>query len=180
MNLGGCIITWGIWRRLPCSPLQIPLVMDTSASKQLRTGTYELHLPLIAKTLLLGGKWMIVFLIWHESELLDVECWRQLPLEYDPSLRQAVLICLCDQLGGECSTIEEGRERQVTSYLRQWTQLTRLQRRGVAPVQPFSCGCTGATPCPCSLISCVLLAQMWRQQLPCHSLVSIYNLLLNG
>ena len=26
------------------------------------------------------------------------------------------------------------------------TQLIRLQRRGVAPVQQFSCGCTGATP----------------------------------
>jgi len=27
--------------------LQIPLVMDTAASKQLRTGTYKLHPPLI-------------------------------------------------------------------------------------------------------------------------------------
>ena len=30
---------------------------------------------------------------------------------------------------------------------------------------------------PCSLISCVLVAQIWRQQPPCHSL-HIYNLLL--
>jgi len=36
-------------------------------------------------------------------------------------------------------TIEEGRERQVTSYLRQWTQLIRLHGWGVAPEQPYFC-----------------------------------------
>ena len=37
------------------------------------------------------------------------------------------------------TTIEEGREQQVTSYLRPWTQLIRLHGLGVAPVQPYSC-----------------------------------------
>ena len=38
------------------------------------------------------------------------------------------------------AAIEAGREQQVTSYLHQWTQLIRLHgRRGVAPVQPYSC-----------------------------------------
>ena len=75
-------------------------------------------------------------------------------------------------------TIEKGREQQVTSYLRQWTKLIRLQGRGVTPVQPYSC--------PemwlywqdyshlCSLISWVLLAQIWHQQPPCHSLYITY------
>ena len=70
--------------------------------------------------------------------------------------------------------IEEGRERQVMSYLRQWTQLIRLHGRGIAPVQPFSSGCTGTPPRTCSLISWVLLAQIWSQQPPCHSLYVTY------
>ena len=76
------------------------------------------------------------------------------------------------------TSIEEGRERQVTSYLRQWTQLIRPHGRGVTPVQPYSC----PEMClywqdysrPCSLISWVLLAQIWRQQPPCHSLYITY------
>ena len=40
-------ITWSICRGLTYSPLQIPLVMDTAASKQFCTGTYKLHPPLI-------------------------------------------------------------------------------------------------------------------------------------
>jgi len=42
--------------------------------------------------------------------------------------------------GGWGATIEEGRERQVTSYLRQWTQLIRLHRPGV-----LKNVCTGKT-----------------------------------
>jgi len=37
-------------------------------------------------------------------------------------------------------TIEEGRERHVMPYLRQWTQLIRLHGWGV-----LKCGCTGKT-----------------------------------
>ena len=66
-------------------------------------------------------------------------------------------------------TIEESRERQVTSYLCQWTQLTRLQRQIVAPVQPFSYGCTGATPRLCGLVSCV---HWHRYDVTCRSLPS--------
>ena len=36
--------------------------------------------------------------------------------------------------------LEEGRDRHVTSYLRQWTQLIRLHGRG-----GLKCGCTGKT-----------------------------------
>ena len=43
---------------------------------------------------------------------------------------------LCNQW---IQVIEEGSERQVTSYLHQWTQLNRLHGQGVAPVQPYSC-----------------------------------------
>ncbi len=37
------------------------------------------------------------------------------------------------------SSIEEGREGQVTAYQCQWTQWIRHHGRGVAPVQPYSC-----------------------------------------
>jgi len=42
--------------------------------------------------------------------------------------------------------IEEGRERHVTSYLRQWTQLIRLHGRGV-----LKCGCTGKIIAACAV-----------------------------
>ena len=71
-------------------------------------------------------------------------------------------------------TIEEGRERHVTSYLRQWTQLIRLHGWGVEPVQPYSCPEMWLYwqdySRPCGLSSRVLLAQIWRQQHPFHSL----------
>ena len=44
--------------------------------------------------------------------------------------------------------IEEGRERQVTSYLRQWTQLIRMQGRGsrqYSHIPVLKCGCTDKT-----------------------------------
>ena len=68
-------------------------------------------------------------------------------------------------------TIEEGRERQVTSYLRQWTQLIRLHRWGVVPVQPYSCPEMWLYWLDyshlCSLISCV----HWRRyDVTCRSL----------
>ncbi len=40
--------------------------------------------------------------------------------------------------------------------------------------------CTGALSRPCSLISCVLLAQIWRQQPPCHSPPSSMDSLLKS
>ena len=67
------------------------------------------------------------------------------------------------------------------SYLHQWTQLIRLHGRGVKQVHHIpvpKCGCTGATPCPCSLISCVLFAQIWRKQPPCHSLYITYYFMI--
>jgi len=32
--------------------------------------------------------------------------------------------------------------------------------------------------CPCSLISCVILVQIWRQQPPCHSLYTTYYFMI--
>ena len=49
-------ISWGILKGVDLQlspvlgPLQIPLLMDTAASKQLCTGTYKLHPPLIVIT----------------------------------------------------------------------------------------------------------------------------------
>ncbi len=44
--------------------------------------------------------------------------------------------------------IEEGGERQVMSYLRQWTQLIKLHMRGLRQynhIPVLKCGCTGKT-----------------------------------
>ena len=78
--------------------------------------------------------------------------------------------------------LEEGIERKVTSYLRQWTQLMRLHGRWIAPVQPYFCPemwlYWNDYSRPCSRISWVLLAQIPLPQTTCHSQYKTYYFML--
>ena len=70
--------------------------------------------------------------------------------------------------------IEEGKERHVTSYLRQWTQLIRLHGQGV-----LKCGCTGKTIA--LLVQSDQMCSIGADMTSATSLsLSIYNLLLYG
>jgi len=68
--------------------------------------------------------------------------------------------------------IEEGRgTRDVISAPMDTADQTTVHGRGV-----LKCGCGGKTIAACAVWSAVIyiLAQIWRQQLPCHSLYTTY------
>ena len=71
--------------------------------------------------------------------------------------------------------VASDRWRHICANGHSWSDCTGGGSRQYNHIPVLKCGCTGTTNShPCSLISCVLLAQIRLPQPPCHSLYITY------